>query len=281
MNQPAALTLSWQSVNGITKYILQVTKNAFFNTILITDTVVGTSQKVPLTAGGKYYWRVKAINATGSGVYSSAWFVETAPIPLAPVLVSPATLTQDQPRTLSLVWDASTGAVWYVVQVSTNKFFNSIAAVDTVSATQAQIGVLSANQEYYWQVCGISVNGTGPFSPAKSFTTGTALSGSKVNIDSKSNLLSAVIPTENNLFQNYPNPFNPSTNINFSIKSSANVTLEIFNVLGQKVATVVNQFMQAGTYTYQFNASRLTSGIYIYRIQAGDFMSTKKFVLLK
>jgi hypothetical protein len=57
--------------------------------------------------------------------------------------------------------------------------------------------------------------------------------------------------------------------------------LAVYNVLGQKVATIVNQFMQAGSYTYQFDASRLASGIYIYRIEAGNFVSIKKFVLLK
>jgi hypothetical protein len=61
----------------------------------------------------------------------------------------------------------------------------------------------------------------------------------------------------------------------------SNVTLAVYNVLGQKVATIVNQFMQAGSYTYQFDASRLASGVYIYRIEAGNFVSIKKFVLLK
>jgi hypothetical protein len=92
---------------------------------------------------------------------------------------------------------------------------------------------------------------------------------------------SNVAPKAYSLSQNYPNPFNPTTNINFSLVKPSNVTLAVYNVLGQKVATIVNQFMQAGSYTYQFDASRLASGVYIYRIEAGNFVSIKKFVLLK
>jgi hypothetical protein len=92
---------------------------------------------------------------------------------------------------------------------------------------------------------------------------------------------SNIVPKAYSLSQNYPNPFNPTTNINFSLMKPSNVTLAVYNVLGQKVATIVNQFMQAGSYTYQFDASRLASGIYIYRIEAGNFVSIKKFVLLK
>jgi hypothetical protein len=89
------------------------------------------------------------------------------------------------------------------------------------------------------------------------------------------------VPAKYALSNNYPNPFNPSTNINFSIEKSSKVTLAIYNVLGQKVATLVNNYMQAGSYTYQFNASKLASGVYIYRIEAGNFVSAKKMILMK
>ena len=89
------------------------------------------------------------------------------------------------------------------------------------------------------------------------------------------------VPHTYSLSQNYPNPFNPSTNINFSLEKPSNVTLSIYNVLGQKVATLVNSFMQAGSYTYQFDASKLASGVYIYRIEAGNFVSAKKLILMK
>ena len=89
------------------------------------------------------------------------------------------------------------------------------------------------------------------------------------------------LPTGYNLAQNYPNPFNPSTKINFSIPKSSFVTLKIYDVLGKEVANLVNEQLSAGTYNYNFDASRLTSGIYFYRIQSNDFVETKKMILIK
>ncbi len=89
-------------------------------------------------------------------------------------------------------------------------------------------------------------------------------------------------PSVFDLAQNYPNPFNPNTVIEYSVASPVNVTLTIYSVLGEQVAVLVNnQFTEAGKYTVQFNASNLASGTYIYRLQAGNFVSTKKMLLMK
>ncbi len=83
------------------------------------------------------------------------------------------------------------------------------------------------------------------------------------------------------LSQNYPNPFNPSTTIRFSIPEKNMVTLKIFNVLGQEVKSLINREYSAGSYEVNFDASRLSSGIYFYTISAGDFHATKKMILMK
>jgi hypothetical protein len=83
------------------------------------------------------------------------------------------------------------------------------------------------------------------------------------------------------LMQNYPNPFNPTTTIAFSIPKANNVTLKIFDAIGREVATLVNGVRSAGEYNVEFNASTLASGMYLYRLQAGSFVETKKFVLMK
>lgn len=89
------------------------------------------------------------------------------------------------------------------------------------------------------------------------------------------------LPTDYTLSQNYPNPFNPSTNIEFTLPKISKVVLKIYNVLGQEVATLVNQELSAGKYNYEFNAANLSSGMYIYRLQAGDNVFMKKMTLLK
>jgi predicted GH43/DUF377 family glycosyl hydrolase len=88
-------------------------------------------------------------------------------------------------------------------------------------------------------------------------------------------------PINYNLFHNYPNPFNPSTIIKYQIPASGLVTLKIYDILGNEVATLVNEEKAAGIYKIKFNASNLASGVYFYRITARNFFSTKKFILLK
>jgi hypothetical protein len=92
-------------------------------------------------------------------------------------------------------------------------------------------------------------------------------------------------PAEFSLAQNYPNPFNPCTNIQFYVRaiheSPLQVELTIYNILGQRVATLVEGKLESGTYTVQFNGSGMASGVYFYSLQAGNYSETKKFILLR
>ncbi|HEX7573117.1 MAG TPA: alpha-amylase family glycosyl hydrolase, partial [Bacteroidota bacterium] len=92
---------------------------------------------------------------------------------------------------------------------------------------------------------------------------------------------SGAIPREYGLAQNYPNPFNPATTITYQIRSAGIVTLRVYDLLGREVATLVNGYQPSGTYKMTFDASRLSSGVYFYRLQAGTFVNTKKMVLAK
>lgn len=89
------------------------------------------------------------------------------------------------------------------------------------------------------------------------------------------------IPMEFNLSQNYPNPFNPETKINFDLPVDGIVTLKIYDITGAEVATVINEAYKAGYYTIQFNGSNLASGVYFFRLNAGNYVSTKKMILMK
>ncbi len=89
------------------------------------------------------------------------------------------------------------------------------------------------------------------------------------------------IPQEYELFDNFPNPFNPTTIIRYGLPGDGFVTLKIYDILGREVATLVNEYKAAGTYNVTFNASNLSSGVYIYRLKSGDFVASKKLLLLK
>jgi hypothetical protein len=88
-------------------------------------------------------------------------------------------------------------------------------------------------------------------------------------------------PVEFVLEQNYPNPFNPSTNINFLIPEPGMVTLKIFNIIGEEVAELLNEFKEAGNYEINFSADNLTTGIYIAKLSTGNNIQTIKMSLLK
>jgi hypothetical protein len=93
--------------------------------------------------------------------------------------------------------------------------------------------------------------------------------------------VNAGVPQTFALEQNYPNPFNPSTAISYQLPVAGNVSLKVFDMLGKEVATLVNARQEAGAYTVNFNANNLSSGVYFYRLQAGNFVQTRKMMLVK
>lgn len=113
-----------------------------------------------------------------------------------------------------------------------------------------------------------------------------AANGSYAEIDNLSFSILSDVDEESNLNsfsidQNYPNPFNPVTSINYQLAKSENVLLKVYDIIGNEVATLVNERQPAGKYSVNFNASNLSSGIYLYRLQAGDYIQTRKMTLLK
>jgi len=175
--------------------------------------------------------------------------------------------------TVRLLWNiaAPIGASYYEVQVlldTTNTVF-----VDTVlTDTTVTITGLQGQKYYYWRVRGFNSGGWGPESELKSFFTDFPVGVDDEGRDIVNNF---------KLYQNYPNPFNPSTTIQFSLPETEMVNLKVFNVIGEEVAELINKEMDAGYQSIVFDASNLPSGLYIYRLQAGDFVDVKKMTLIK
>ncbi|MFH0736585.1 MAG: T9SS type A sorting domain-containing protein [bacterium] len=133
----------------------------------------------------------------------------------------------------------------------------------------------------------IDINGDGYDDPAVYYNNQIKIKINKPGSIFNSNLLpklsstEEVIPTEFSLSQNYPNPFNPSTTIKFDIPKATRVSLKIYNVLGQEVKTLVNEIMEPGAYNFKWDAGHYASGMYIYKIEAGNFVQSKKMMLIK
>jgi hypothetical protein len=83
------------------------------------------------------------------------------------------------------------------------------------------------------------------------------------------------------LSQNYPNPFNPSTTIDFNLPKTGNVTLKVFSILGEEVTTLVSDRLSSGSYSFEWDASNLASGVYLYRLEAEGYVETKKMIMMK
>ena len=90
-----------------------------------------------------------------------------------------------------------------------------------------------------------------------------------------------IIPERFNLSQNYPNPFNPSTTISYSLPKPGNVSLKVYDILGKEISHLVNEYKPAGNYSVQLNGSNLASGIYMYRLESGNYNAAKKLILMK
>jgi hypothetical protein len=113
--------------------------------------------------------------------------------------------------------------------------------------------------------------------------TGTGMDIATIKYSAPMNITKQLsnIPEEFGLFQNYPNPFNPVTNIQFDLPKEGLVTLKVYDVLGREVKNLVNEFKQTGSYIVSFDGSELSSGIYFYLLESGDFVQVKRMILIK
>ncbi|MCH7772450.1 MAG: T9SS type A sorting domain-containing protein [Bacteroidetes bacterium] len=126
------------------------------------------------------------------------------------------------------------------------------------------------------------VNGVNELRFVRLYSTGYRIDSAFISLDGSTDVKGEDnIPNDFTLDQNYPNPFNPTTNISFSLPVDSKVRLSVYNLLGEKIAELVNDEFSAGTHTFSFNADGLTSGIYFYRLEAGTFLATRKMILLR
>ncbi len=305
-------TLSWNASAGATSYRLQVATNSDFVTIVYDNaSITTTNQGVgPLNHSTTYYWRVNASNSFGTGNWSSAWQFTIPPPPRTPVLASPSNGATEVSISPTLWWQGLVEATSYRLQVATNSDFVTIVYDNASITTIYQlISTLGYSTTYYWRVNASNNSGTSPWSSVWHFTTQSAppppppdpcetVVVNGITIQAilppcpppayKSGYLqtnTASVPDRYILSQNHPNPFNPTTVIHYGLPEDAYVVLKVYDILGREFATLVDEFQKAGNKSVNFDASsaggELTSGVYIYKIQAGKFHDVKKMILLR
>ena len=231
-----------------------------------------------LTPNTLYHYRVKATNSAGTSYGADSTFTTLDNIPNAVQLISPLNGSAGNAQPVNLKWFAPSGAAGYRLQLSTDNLFSAVL-IDTTGLTDTTfaVGGLSDLNIYYWRVNATNPGGTSAWSQVWSFKP--LITGISSNNNG--------IPVAYELSQNYPNPFNPSTVIGYALPFSSNVKIEVYNTLGQKVRELLNGQKPAGYFEVNFNTAGLTSGVYLYRIQAKSidgksvYVNTKKMMFLK
>ena len=266
--------LLWYPSEWAEYYDVQLSDSTAFS-VLIADaeSLEATSLEVSgLSNHTTYYWRVRAGNPLGASPWSAVWSFRTvAMTPLQVELISPSSGAPVDTDTVTLLWHASQPAgdrYWY--EYATDSLFVGSTVDSAATDTSATVRGLRDNSTYWWRVRSGNEAGWGQFSETWSFLVPVT------GVVEDDNL-----PEPFNLMQNYPNPFNPSTTIRYSLRFQTRVRLEVLNMLGQRVTTLVDQRQNAGHYEVMFNPSSLSSGTYFYRLEAGEFVETRRMILVK
>ena len=193
-------------------------------------------------------------------------------VPQAPNLISPLNNETGDTTSILLKWDPCDSTTSYRIQFSMAQDFSNISGDRSgINFPFFQIGNLQNNTKYYWRVCASNLNGSSNWSDVWNFTTKEITAADNINLN---------IPKYYKL-GNYPNPFNPETTIAYSIAKSGTVDLSIFNLLGVKIKTLVNEYKKAGNYNTKFVGLNLPSGVYFCLLQINGTAVIKKMELLK
>jgi phosphodiesterase/alkaline phosphatase D-like protein len=222
-----------------------------------------------LNASTVYYYRLHA--STSGGISPNSNVISVITLLGAPI-AKPATNIAATSFTAN--WEVTSGVTTYWLDVSTSSDFSLLVnGYDNKPVGKVgsyEVTSLNPNTIYYYRVSSSNSFGTSPYSETITVTPVVGIQDA-----------SSTLPTKYDLLQNYPNPFNPSTIIKYQLPESGFVTIKVYNITGSEICTLVSETKSAGTHEVRFNASNLTSGTYIYKIQSGKFSQTKKMLLLK
>jgi uncharacterized lipoprotein YddW (UPF0748 family) len=274
MFQRDTVVLKWNFTDYASSYSIQISRDPDFAGDILLDMsqFKDTSYVVTgLDGQDTYYWRARATNAAGTGAFPEAYSFATA-FPTTPLLVEPLHASVDVDINPVVRWSLDVSATSYRVQLSRSRTIipeTIVMDIPDVADTVFQFPDLEPGKIYYWRVAGINEYGMSHWSETWGFRTAEPV----IVVEGGD------IPERFVLHQNYPNPFNPTTTINFELPEAGIVSLRIYDMLGREVGIIINEHLTPGRYSFAFDAGDLSSGIYIYRLRAGEFVQSKRMIL--
>jgi surface protein len=262
----------WEQFEAAEFYELQYSVEKSFKTAKFANDLEGlTYTASDLSDTTKYYWRVRAYRDAKHSAWSSTWsFTTELRVPEVPVW-SPGNNEENVSTEPILVWGDSERANTYELQLSeTVNFADLVVDITGLEETRYKVIDLQEGKTYFWRVQARNATGASGWSAPLRFTT-IIITSIPFND----------LPEVVSLSQNFPNPFNPTTSIRYSLPESAVVTLAVYNMMGQLVEILVDGHQSSGWHTSTFNAEQLSSGVYMFRLTAGDMTITRKMTLMK
>ncbi|MBI3195217.1 MAG: T9SS type A sorting domain-containing protein [Ignavibacteriae bacterium] len=290
------VTFTWNVVSCAQSYTLQIATDQNFTTGLVTHQGISGASYADssLTNNTSYWWKVRATNSLGDGVYSPVRsFTTVAALP-APTLTG-TTVTINGTVHPKLSWTSVSGAVAYRVYrtlcpypftcsgpLTPELLYEGTQLSDT-DLTIIVVNKLIADNQVTYHVVAVNSSGqTSSPSNTRQYYTALDFKIGRANEPEE-------LPRTTALHDCFPNPFNPLTVIRYQLSEDMHVKLSVFNTLGREVATLIEEFQEAGYKSVEFDATSLPSGVYFYRLvakaiplgQAGTFTDMKKMLLAK
>ncbi len=274
-------SLTWSSIAGATAYELQVdTREDFSSTFLfqanLSETMITLDS---LLEGQGYYWHVRATTTEGTSSWSvTRRFTTLFLPPVAPQLIAPENGATGIALNARLEWTPSNANATYHLQLSSKPDFTALFVDSSaIDSTGLEISGLQSLTAYYWRVRAENPRGVSEWSSTFNFTTTTSSTVDQIN---------SPLPARFALRQNYPNPFDPGTTIQYESPRFSHVKIEVFNLQGQLIVSLVNALRPPGIHLIRWNGKdaqgeSIASGIYIYRLASGDISLVRKLVLTK
>lgn len=265
----SAVDLQWDAVQGAVEYEVQISITSDFSALVNPNPMMTTNTNYQVPEGllqpfTVYYWHVRAIGVGSIGPFSAPWSFRTAGTP------------EQEINSLEDVVDTYLQNHMNQAHILNHKLDLALRQYNMSHLFQARIHMeLFKLRVLILEFSNFINNEHGGrliYNADKimSLMIGDNITG---NMD--------LTPNEYSLQQNYPNPFNPSTTIEYTIPKDGYVSLKVYDITGREIASLVNQYQNTGSYLVTWNASNFSSGVYFYRIVAGDYIATKRMVLKK